>query len=130
MFRNCIWLLIITVGWACSIQAEEAPGNDDFILTNLTVTAVPESVPILKHTLLPRGSDQRTGNAALFYYGAVGLMPDMDDELSETFKQWRELPVDTLPRKEVDAFLATFEKSFGHMRLASLRDHCDWGNPH
>ncbi len=84
---------------------------------------------MLKHTLLPRASDQNTGNAALFYYGAVGLMPDMDDELSETFRQWREQPADKLHRKDVEAFLATFEKSFGHMRLASLRNHCDWETP-
>ena len=128
MFRNCIWMLV-TLGWICSIQATEAPNKNDFTLTNLSVTAVPESVPILKHALLPRASDQKTGNAALFYYGAVGLMPNMDDELSETFRQWREQPADKLPRKEVDAFLATFEKSFGHMRLASLRDHCDWETP-
>jgi hypothetical protein len=131
MFKNCIWLLITlgTLGWIGSTQAAEAPDERDFTLTNLTVTAVPESVPILKHALLPRASDQKTGNAALFYYGAAGLMPDMDDELSDTFKQWREQPVETLPRKEVDAFLATFEKSFDHMRLASLRDHCDWEVP-
>ncbi|MCF7973567.1 MAG: hypothetical protein K9N55_07110, partial [Phycisphaerae bacterium] len=95
MFRHCIWLSITlgTLGWIGSIQAAEAPDKNDFTLTNLSVTAAPESVPMLKHTLLPRASDQKTGNAALFYYGAVGLMPDMDDELSETFKQWLEQPV-------------------------------------
>jgi hypothetical protein len=128
MFKNCLWI-VITLTWAWSIQATEAPDETDFTLISLSVTAQSESVPILKHTLLPRLSDQKTGNAALFYYGAVGLMPDIDDDLSDKFKQWREQPVDELPRKEVDAFLATFAKSFSQIRLASMRDHCDWETP-
>lgn len=131
MFRHSIWLLIIlvTLGWICSIQAAEAPDENDVTLTNLSVTAAPESVPLLGHSLLPRASDRQTGNAALFYYGAAGLMPNMDDALSDSFKQWQKQPVDKLPRKEVEAFLDTFEKSFDHIRLASLRDHCDWETP-
>lgn len=128
MLRNRLWICII-IGWAWSMQAADAPVEKGVVLKSLSVTAAPESMPILKHTLLPRVSEQKKGNAALFYYGALGLMPDMDDELNEQFKQWREQPVDELPRAEVDAFLATFKKSFHQLHLASLRDHCDWHTP-
>jgi len=128
MFKHRL-LLLITLGGVWSNQACAAPEDEDFTLKSLPITAAPESVPILKHTLLPRASEQKTGNAALLYYMAVGLMPDMDDEQDEQFIQWRRQPVDELPRKEVDAFLATFDKSFHHLRLASLRDRCDWEVP-
>lgn len=128
MFRKQLCILI-ALAWVWPVQGAEAPAESDFTLKSLTLTAVPESAPILKHTLLHRTSEQQTGNAALFYYGAVGLMPDMDDELNEKFKQWRGQAVAELPRQEVDVFLASFAKSFHQIRLASLRERCEWEVP-
>ena len=65
MFRKRLCILI-TLVWVWPLLGAEAATESDFTLKSLTVTAVPESVPILKHTLLPRASEQRTGNAALF----------------------------------------------------------------
>ena len=89
-----------------------------------------EPVPAMAHRLLLRHSDQKAGNAALFYYSAAALCPDKDpDEVRKKIDEWRGLPTDQLPREEVEKVLAGFTNSLHYQDLAAQSAHCQWDMP-
>jgi len=104
--------------------------EDNTEVRKLSLTPADEPVPAMVYRLLPRHLDQKTGNAALLYNSAAALCPDGESEdLSEKIGKWRDLPVDQLPRKEVEKALSSFSSSFHYIALASQRADCRWEMP-
>jgi len=96
----------------------------------LSLSPAAEPVSAMAYRLLPSLLDQKTGNAALLYYSAAALCPDKEPEdLYEKIDKWRELPVDKLPRKEVEQALSSFSNSFHYIALAAQRADCEWEMP-
>jgi len=96
----------------------------------LSLAPAGEPVPAMAYRLLPRHLDQKTGNAALLYGSAAALCPDKEPEdLGEKIGKWRDMPVDQLPRKEVERALSSFSNSFHYIALASQRTDCQWEMP-
>jgi len=99
-------------------------------IRKLSLAPAAEPVPAMAYRLLPPLLDQKTGNAALLYYSAAALCPDKEPEdLSEKIGKWRDLPVDQLPRKEVERVLSSFSNSFHYIGLAAQRADCQWEMP-
>jgi hypothetical protein len=99
-------------------------------LRKLSLSPAPAPVPAMAYRLLPRLLDQKTGNAALLYYSAAAMCPDNEPEdFYEKIGKWRDLPVDQLPRKEVEKALSSFSNSFHYIALASQRADCQWEMP-
>jgi len=99
-------------------------------MRKLSLVPASEPRPAMAYRLLPRQLDKKTGNAALFYYSAAALCPDGEPEdVGEKIGQWRDLPVEELPRKEVDEALLLFSKSFHYIELASRSTDCQWETP-
>ena len=99
-------------------------------IRKLSLVPAAEPVPAMAYRLLPRLLDQKTGNAALLYHSAAGLCPDKEPEdLNEKIGKWRDLPVEQLPRKEVEKALSFFSGSFHYIALAAQRADCEWEMP-
>lgn len=139
MYKKLILLCLIAVmGFASpgvagpvAIKKPEAEKVDQSIeLKKFSLTPASEPVPAMSFRLLPRQLDKKTGNAALFYHSAAALCPEGGQEsVSDKIAKWRDMPVDELPRKEVEKALSSFSGSFHQIELATQRADCDWEMP-
>lgn len=112
-----------------ALGADEAKDRS-IEVRKLLLTPAAEPVPAMAYRLLPRHLDQKTGNAALLYNSAAALCPDKEPEdVHEKIDQWRDLPVDQLPRTEVEKALSSFSNSFHYVALAAQRADCQWEMP-
>lgn len=96
----------------------------------LRVTPVAEPSPPLRYSLVPKYLDQTPGNSVPFYYRAVLQFQsrrETFDQRYETLEQWRELPLDQLPRDEVRTVINLYGPMFSDLKTASLRETTDWG---
>lgn len=111
----------------------DKPADQNAEIRKLSLVPASEPVPAMSYRLLPRRSDQKIGNAALFYYSAAALFPDGDPGDSESaidkIVKWRYLPFDELPRDEVEKVLSSISKSFHQVALATQRSGCYWQMP-
>jgi hypothetical protein len=128
-----VWCVITALGTLplCG-HVRGADETEDKSIEVRTLSLVPaaEPVPAMAYRLLPRHLDQKTGNAALLYYSAAALCPEKEPEdVSEKISEWRDLPVDQLPREEVEKALSFFSNSFHYITLASQRADCQWEMP-
>lgn len=128
-----IWCIITVLGLSPSISTiRGAEENTDKKIDLKTLSLIPaaEPVPALSYRLLPRFTDQKTGNAALFYYAATGFYPDGNKEdISEKIGKWRDLPFEKLNREEVKDVLSSFSDCFHQIKLATQRNYCQWEMP-
>ncbi len=131
-----IWYLIVALGVLplCSVVRSADKTTDKSVeLRTLSLVPAREPVPAMSYRLLPRYLDQKTGNAALFYYSAAALCPESDprdpEDIQKKFSDWRKMPVDQLDRKEVDEALSSFSNCFHQIKLAAQRNHCQWELP-
>lgn len=112
-----------------SLAAEKAE-DKSIELRTLSLAPASEPVPAMAYRLLPRLLDKKPGNAALFYGDAAALCPDREPEdLHDKIDKWQNVPVDELPRKEVDKALSLFKNSFHYVELAAYRTECQWEMP-
>jgi hypothetical protein len=103
---------------------------DQMEVKALVLVPAHEPVPAMAHQLLLGHSDQKAGNAALFYYSAAALCPNEDPgEVRKKIDSWRGLPTDQLPREELEKVLAGFTNCFHYLELAAHRDQCHWDMP-
>lgn len=134
MYKKLILLCVIGGLW-CAPLCGSALGADkeadkSIEVKRLSLSPAAEPVPAMAYRLLPRQLDKKTGNAALLYYAAAALCPDGGEEsVAEKIGQWRDLPVEELPRKEVEEALASFSSCFRQIALAAQRADCDWETP-
>jgi hypothetical protein len=127
-----IWNLIAALGVLSlcpAVRGADKTTDKSVEVRTLSLVPAGEPVPAMSYRLLPRYLDQKTGNAALFYYSAAALCPDKEPEdIQEKINDWRDKPVDQLDRKEVDEALSYFSNCFHQIKLAAQRTHCQW-NP-
>jgi hypothetical protein len=134
MYKKLILLCVIGGLW-CAPLCGSALGADkeadkSIEVKRLSLSPSAEPVPAMAYRLLPRQLDKKTGNAALLYYAAAALCPDGGEEsVAEKIGEWRDLPVEELPRKEVEEALASFSSCFHQIELATHRADCDWETP-
>ena len=99
-------------------------------ITKLSLTPAAEPIPALSYRLLPRYLEQRNGNAAFLYYSATSVYPEgYSEDINEKIRQWLDLPIDQLDRKEVERALSSFSICFRQIKLAAQRNHCRWEMP-
>jgi hypothetical protein len=108
-----------------SLPAISAAGADDPpTRVTLTLHPVAETVPALKYRLLPSFYERQRGNAAPLYGKAIILLRDMGDKYEQR-QQLLDAPLAACTAENVDPLMGGFEL----IRLASLREHCDWELP-
>jgi hypothetical protein len=99
-------------------------------LRSLTVSLMPEAREALKVRLMPRMFDLKNANAAVLYQSAAAECPQgREDKLFDKIDQWRDMPVEELPRDEVSKALNQFSTSFRLIDLAAVRSRCEWDMP-
>src|SRR5829696_9017094 len=89
--------------------------------------------PLLKYRFSTQLVDQIPGNAALLYLSASQRMAtERKGEANKEFEQvdkWLTTPPAELPKDAVSAHLNMHASALNQMRLASLRDRCDFDPP-
>jgi len=137
MYKKLIVWYVIAGVWALplcgtGLGAGKTTAQNAEVKT-LSLVPAAEPVPAMAYRLLPRRLDQKTGNAALLYYSAAALAPEADpgddENVSNRISKWRDIPVDELPRDEVEKALLSFSSSFHQVALAARRSECHWQMP-
>ena len=126
--------LFVGVVYACMCTAmplDAAVEKDETDLSTLVLVPASEPAQALKVRLLPSVADQKNGNAALLYHSAAELYPDQEgeDDVEKKVQDWRDLPIDQVPKDQVDEVLARFKGPFRQIELATLRNRCEWEMP-
>jgi hypothetical protein len=128
-----IWQLIAALGvlpLCPAVHGADKTTDQSVEVRTLSLVPAGEPIPAMSYRLLPRYLDQKTGNAALFYYSAAALCPDREPEdIREKISDWREKSVDQLNRKEVEEALSYFSNCFHQIKLAAQRNDCQWEMP-
>jgi len=100
----------------------------------MTVTPARESIPAMKHRLLPRRIELQGGNAGPLYRRSLENRPDLPRPTEETsgeeipLAEWTKLttPLDQLPLDEVRSHLAAYDGCMPDLAAAVVQRHCDW----
>lgn len=121
---------------ACSLTAAAQSKPPEVEQIQLIVHPAAAPVPAMRHHFLPELIDQTPGNAALLYLNAaqqVAIARAADPTTSgddEKIFQWLATPIKDLPRDQVRALLNRYAAALNQLRLASLRDRCDFDPPY
>jgi hypothetical protein len=92
--RNLVMPLLSTLLWACPAAAQA-----------------------------PAPKPEPAANAALQYWQAFALLPDLDKEQERLLVEWRTTPLDQKARD----LLAKADNSLMYLHRAAKLSHCDWG---
>ncbi len=104
----------------------------------MTVTPAAEPMPSLRYRLVPRELDQKTGNAAPYYYRAVLAYQSARKSIREKFDQEKELdlwynagenstPIAELATPRVREASRMFDPVYDNqLKFAFERKQCDW----
>ncbi len=111
---SIILLLIITATYANRAQ----PWNE-LILHPVKATEATQ-----KLRLLPTAEEQTDADAVPLYQKAIKSLPD--DFNSKQFSEWRSLPPDQLPVKEVESALKKLKPSMDLLTQATKCARCNW----
>lgn len=108
---------------AAPAGAQEAP---DFTV-RLAIRPAAQPTPALKYRLLPQLGDRVPGNATTHYYRAMMLKgKEMPADSEAPFWKWMKMPLQDLPRKEVQAFFGPYRPALEQLELAARSTYCDW----
>ncbi|MBN2589296.1 MAG: hypothetical protein JXA96_05515 [Sedimentisphaerales bacterium] len=134
MYKKIILIYIVLVAGtlflSSSVYGSDENSDKIFELKRLSLKPAAEPIPALSYRLLPRFSEQKNGNAALFYYAATGFYPDEEGiDISEKISDWRNIPFEQLDRMEVERTLSYFSACFHQIELATRRNYCQWEMP-
>lgn len=134
MYKKLILVCVIAVVCCaplCGVGIGANKAADQSVkVKKLLLSPAAEPAPAMRYRLLPLQLDKKTGNAALLYYAAAALCPNgKDDSVSDKIAEWRDVPVDELPRKEVERALSSFSKCLRQIELATQRADCQWEMP-
>jgi hypothetical protein len=129
---------VVMIAAACA-RGADLPAKPQAAMSSLveeialTVRAAPAPSPAMRYHFLPEIVDQTPGNAALLYLtagqqvaGARAADPVASDD-ERKIDQWLATPVGELPRDQVRAVLARYEAGMKQLRMAALRERCDFG---
>ncbi len=144
MTRKFAILLFVT--FACVAHRARADvayentkvGDDDLQVVRLTVTPAAEPVPALRHQLLARDVDLKSGNAVPYYYRAFMESNQLIKNIRQKFDEDKELglwystgaeatPIAKLPLEKVREASQMFDSIYKEYLLpAFARSDCDW----
>ncbi|MBN1341326.1 MAG: hypothetical protein JXQ73_01525 [Phycisphaerae bacterium] len=134
--RAC-WLLLPSIALTAGAASPETkpaasqPKNEPRIV-KMTIRPAPAPVPTLEVRLQPDIFDQLPGNAAIMYYSAALLMETrgrQTDDARDKYDLWSRMPLDKLPREDLNRFLSPWRDALHALEIATLRDRCDWDLP-
>jgi hypothetical protein len=114
-------------------NTQPAQPKDEPKVMQMTVAALAEAAPALKHHLLPTLTEQKPGNSILMYYLAQQLIPDKGDaaETDKRKKQiakYLDMPLEELPVEEVQQFLEYYYRIvLKQVEIGAMRKDADWG---
>ncbi len=123
------WLLLLLLPIA-GVHAQEpvADTESKIEVVSIRSRAMAEADPPLRYSLLTPFSRLKSGNAAIFYYRALLLLPrEKESRFSDTQQAWLDLPLSDLPQDSVQQWLTQYEGPLYELKQAAVRDTCQWG---
>ncbi len=137
MTRNVCRLLAVAA-IAIALCGEQAPAADPprtptIRTIQLQVDPAPEPRFALQYLLETPYMEQRSGNAALLYQTAVGLMLEANQGDGatdrDTLNHWYNSPPETLPVEDVRTAISRFGLTFRNLETAAKCERCTWEYP-
>ena len=140
--RTCLAIMIVCCAASAAradvtammgSNTQPAQPKDEPKVVQMTVAALAEAEPALKHHLLPTLTDQKPGNPILMYYLAQQMLSDKSDpNVFESRRQraakYLDVPLDKLPVKEVKEFLDNHYRTvLRQVQIGAMRKDPDWG---
>ncbi len=123
-----IWSLVACLMVGACVAGEEEEGTVQ--VRHLTLSPVGEAREALKHRLMPRTYELKDTNAALQYQSAAAQCPEKGEEdIYDKIDTWKGMPLDDLPRDEIQDVLRQFSAAFRSIELATSRRRCEWDMP-
>lgn len=114
-------------------RAADPPKTPTIRTVQLQVDPAPEPRFALQYLLETPYMEQSSGNAALLYQTAVGLMLEanrVEDAIDrDTLNRWYSSPPETLPVEDVRAALSRFRSAFRNLETAARCERCTWEYP-
>jgi hypothetical protein len=105
------------------------PPEDILPVTKLVISPAAEPDPPLKYSLIPAYGDLQPGNAATSYYRAITLLPrDATKTFGDEQQNWCDVPLAQFPCEKAREWLTNFEVALSELRVATLRETCDWNH--
>ena len=104
---------------------------DESQLPVVIVNSVPQAEPdpALKYQLTPAYGALQAGNAATSYYRAIVLLPrDEKQQFGDSQTKWLEVPLAEFPKEEARAWLGAYRNMLEEVRVATLREDCEWSH--
>jgi hypothetical protein len=137
--RGRSYCLIITLLLALPLIAQTraavaddkpAPDPNEPPTTRLTIHPAEPPAIAMQHRLLPRYFDLMPGNAAVQYLkvlpeGGDAMIKKHSEKIDELLDQDRK----DFQIEEARKIINEFSSAFEFMRLASVREDCDWDHP-
>lgn len=108
----CLTILFPIVAFAATRTAE------------MTLHAAKMPVPAKEYMLLPKTDESIDADAAPLYEKAFQSLPN--DLQMEKINSWLKMPLDELPRKEIQANLEKLEPTFKLLKQAANCKQCRW----
>jgi len=142
--RTCLAIMIVCCAASAAradvtammgSNTQPAQPKDEPKVVQMTVAALAEAEPALKHHLLPTLTEQKPGNSILMYYLAQQLIPDIGDaaEIDKRKKQiakYLDMPLEELPVEKVREFLEYYYRIvLKQVEIGAMREDADWGLP-
>lgn len=133
MKNHFIILAMILATPILTLAQANAPETEQI---SLTVHPAPLPSPAMRYHFMPDLVDQTAGNAALLYLNAAQQVaivraadPASIDE-DQKISQWLTTPMDAFPKGQAQGIVNRYAPALKQMRLASLRDRCDFDPPY
>jgi hypothetical protein len=133
-WNHRIQIVILTlVGGATTLVLgqDNPPGDPNVPRTiRITVHAAQPPAIAMQHQLLPRYLELVPGNAAVQYLKALPEGGDADiRKHAERIEQLLEQDLEDFQIEEARKILQDFRRIYEYLRLASVREDCDWNLP-
>ena len=140
-FWNGCWIVILII-----LSHSASPASAQFMERNpedqdrttiyrVAVDARSPAPPVMRYRLVPAWNDTTNANAATQYHRAIltisQSMAHVPDQLEfwEKFETWRTIPLDQLPRQEVEQVVQSFSSALREVHFGARRRFCHWDLP-
>jgi len=119
--------LLLCVG----IATHHSPlfGEEKPLFKTLVVDPQGESVPALKHSLLPPMLDLKPGNAAPIYLRSTYEQGEAFRKELRRASEWLDKPLEEFKSEEVRQYVRQFDTVFKFFDRGARRESCDWEYP-
>jgi hypothetical protein len=113
---------------ACAVGAAPAPPAGPRQI-RLAPQSTANQVAAFRYRLLPDPRERIPGNAAPLWRLAGDAFQDAKPKMTNQQWDWRQTPLNKLPRQEVHDFLKHYTAPLDLARQAARCEHCDWELP-